>query len=188
SLGGIVRAGYTPSSTWSNTYLPVVFPTVNTLITDDGRAQPTSVATTTYQYSGGFWHVMERRFRGFRTQIATLPCATTPCPTVTTNYLRSAAHVSAKIEMVDEKDGAGTVLRHRLEEYTLNSTTVPYTSFNTASWRYVYDGAANKRTKVTRSFDGFGNITQSTNHGDFDVSGDEVTTATDFAFNSGPYI
>jgi len=195
SLGGTTSVTYTPSTTWSNTYLPVIFQTVASLTTNDGRG---GISTTNYQYAGGFWHVLERRFRGFRTATATLPCITgeTTCPTVTTTYLRSAAHVAAKVEHVEERNGAGALLRERFEEYTINATTAPYTSLNSASSQYVYDGATSKRTKVTRKFDlddtdpnnNYGNLVEMTQYGDFDVAGDEITTAIDFYPNTSSYL
>jgi RHS repeat-associated protein len=193
SLGGTTSVTYTPSSAWTNIYLPVILQTVGSLTTNDGRSTLTSVSTTNYQYLNGFWRTApERRFWGFRTVTTLLECAageTAPCPTITTNYWQSAAHVAAKIDGVEERNGAGTLLRVRDEGYAVNDSTVPYTSFNNATRITVHDGGTSKSSQVDRVFDTlYGNLIQVRQWGDIAVSGDEVTTATDFYPNTGPYI
>lgn len=70
-LGGVTRVEYAPSSHWPDGKLPFVLQTVKSVTLDDGRGQD---ATTTYRYTGGRWHWGERRFLGFATATATLPC------------------------------------------------------------------------------------------------------------------
>ena len=188
-LGGTTTVDYTPSSAWTNQNLPMVVQTVSSIITDDGRATPTSTSTTTYAYEGGLWHSAERRFLGFRKATTTLPCigVETQCPYSETTFRQDLAS-AGRVEQVDRFDGAGTLLTRALEEYVVNDTTAPYTALNTASESRIIVGAVTRRTRVTRDFDAYANVIEETGHGDADVAGDEITVATDYVPNTADYI
>lgn len=184
--GGTLTYAYTPSSAWTNTNLPFVVNTVTSVTADDGRG---GVATTTYDYAGGLWDAPERRFLGFRTATATLPCidGETACPTVTTTFVQDfGAH--SKPEKIERRDGAGTLLTMVEQEYSLNGATIPYTSLNTGTIRTIHEGAQSRRTKTTRTFDAYANVIESTFHGDFDQLGDELTSTAEFYPNATNYI
>ncbi len=187
SLGGTATATYTASAAWANTLMPLNLQTVSSLATNDGRGNTTS---TTFQYQGGLWDVPTRRFLGFASMTATLPCITgeSTCPTVKTTYVQSLAHAAARPERVEERDGAGTLLRESVQEYTIGTASLPYTSLNTASWQTLYVGANQKRSKVTRVFDAFANVTELREYGDFDVAGDERSSFAVMAPNTTAYI
>lgn len=184
--GGVLTYAYTPSSAWTNTNLPFVVNTVSSVTADDGRGQ---LATTAYSYAGGLWDAPERRFLGFRTATATLPCidGEATCPTVTTTFLQDyGAH--SKPEKVERRDGAGTLLTEVEHEYTLNGAIIPYTSLNTATTRTHHEGAQSRRSKTTRVYDAYANVIESTFHGDFDQPGDELTATRKFFPNTADYI
>ncbi|TPI68936.1 toxin TcdB middle/N-terminal domain-containing protein, partial [Mesorhizobium sp. B2-8-9] len=61
-LGGTVAVEYTPSSRWTNNYLPQVVHAVTKLSLSDGRGQ---TAVSTYQYAGGKYDPAARKFLGF---------------------------------------------------------------------------------------------------------------------------
>lgn len=184
--GGVLTYTYAPSSAWTNTNLPFVVNTVSSVTADDGRGQ---LATASYAYAGGLWDAPERRFLGFRTATATLPCIAgeATCPTVTTTFLQDyGAH--SKPEKIERRDGAGTLLTEVEQEYTLNGAVIPYTSLNTATTRTIHEGGQSRRTKTTRVFDAYANVTESTFHGDFDQPGDELTGTIEFFPNTTEYI
>ena len=186
SLGGTTTVEYTPSSAWDNANLPFPVQTVSALTTDDGRG---NVATTSYEYAGGLWDSQERRFLGFRTVEATLPCidGETACPTTKTWFVQDyGAH--SKPEKVERRDGAGNLLSEAVEVYSINGDNLPYTSLNTESRRTLLDGATSRTTKTTRVFDAYANVIEATSHGDVALATDDITTATDYAPNEADYI
>jgi RHS repeat-associated protein len=153
---------------------------------NDGR---TTAATTSFSYAGGLWNWPERRFLGFRTRTATMPKITGESvgPKRIATYVQTIAGYNP-LEQYEEQTGTGTTLRKRVEEWTLTTASLPYKALNTASWGYLYSGGSSKRTKVTRTFDSYGNVTQQTEWGNFDASGDERTTQADYAANTTAYI
>jgi YD repeat-containing protein len=110
------------------------------------------------------------------------------CPSRRTTFTQTQAAAYPRPELIEEFDSAGTLLRKVDEEYTINNTVLPYSTLNTATWTYVYEGAASKRTKVTRTFDVYGNARLVTQYGNFDVTGDEVLSSIVFAPNTTNYL
>jgi hypothetical protein len=89
-IGGSTTVQYTPSSAWTNTNLPFILQIVSSVAADDGRG---TLSTTGYTYSAGDWNYLDRRFLGFGTVIATLPCnaGETQCPKVETTFRQTLA-------------------------------------------------------------------------------------------------
>ena len=185
-LGGRTTIEYTPSSAWSNTNLPFVVNTVSAVTTDDGHG---NISTTNYEYSGGLWNAVERRFLGFRSATTSLPCieGETACPTAKTWFLQDFGSHS-KPEKIERRDGTGTLLSLAEEVYTSNGATLPYTSLNTESRQTIHEGATSRTRKTTRIFDTYANVIEETDHGDAAVAGDEVTVVTDYMPNTADYI
>ena len=61
-LGGTITIGYLPSTDYTNTLLPFPVQTVSSVTTNDGNGVQ---ASTSYTYSGGYYHIGQRDFRGF---------------------------------------------------------------------------------------------------------------------------
>jgi RHS repeat-associated protein len=62
STGGILRLGYGTSAKPLGTQMPFSIPVIASLSMDDGNG---TAALEKYEFSGGFFHVGEREFRGF---------------------------------------------------------------------------------------------------------------------------
>src|SRR5207244_1126350 len=56
-IGGTTTMAYAPSTQYTNTQLPFPIQTVSSITTNDGNG---NVSTTTYSFSGGFYHIGER--------------------------------------------------------------------------------------------------------------------------------
>jgi RHS repeat-associated protein len=69
-LGADTFIEYTPSSAWTNIYLPMTMQTVSRVTIQDNMPQGT-VSATTYKYSDGAYNPVAREFRGFGQIIAT---------------------------------------------------------------------------------------------------------------------
>ena len=61
-IGGTAAITYTPSSSYSNTLMPMILQTVSAVTNSDGRG---ASYTTNYTYSSGLFDYTEREFRGF---------------------------------------------------------------------------------------------------------------------------
>ncbi len=185
SQGGQVKAVYTPSTAYENTYLPYSMPTVSALSILDGRGQ---TATTKYSYAGGDYNIDKRRFLGFGTVTKTLPSSEANAPVVKTTYKQTLATIGlpSKTEYLD---GVGVVGRSVAETYATNTTTLPYTAENTATVTAISVGAVTRTLRTEREFDEYGNITQVQDYGRTDVlEGDEVLSQYFFDANPSAYI
>ncbi|HEY3357488.1 MAG TPA: RHS repeat-associated core domain-containing protein [Polyangia bacterium] len=184
-LGGATTIDYVPSTTWSNTYMPVsmVIPTVGTVTISDGRGDSQA---TTYTYQGARWRNATSldpvsEFLGFRRATTTLSAT----GAYTETYYWQRAGTIAKPEVLYKRKADGTILSYDQFRFTEN-TVPPYTSVATEGWSYecngtaVFDGNGNyvsgcRRVLATYGYDIYGNIAVEYQWGDYDVSGDERT-------------
>lgn len=196
-LGGGSTIRYEPSSTWKNTNLSFVLPTVSEVTERDGRGGP---STRKYSYSGGLYDRRGRRFLGFHTVNETLPCNTEDngiCPVEITSFHQNYLAL-AKPEKTIRTNGAGKVLRSTVYTYAPDHEPgkLPYASNLKARWDITYDATADttcpsihcKRVVTTQTYDVFGNLKTRSERGDNDANGDESTTVFTYAPNTAKYI
>ncbi|MGN7127662.1 toxin TcdB middle/N-terminal domain-containing protein, partial [Methylorubrum thiocyanatum] len=190
ALGGVTRVEYTPSSAWGTTpgtRMPFVTQTVSKITVEDGRGQ---AAVTTLAYRGGRYDFPNRRFLGFAGLTATLPCSEgeTACPGLDIAFSQDFASAGTPIQ-VERRDGAGTPLRRTTTTLQANNAAPPYAALPVTQESSEFFAGAAKTTRLSRSFDAFGNITAETSHGDVDRAGDERHRAIAYAApNVGSYI
>lgn len=194
--GGTTSVEYLPSSAWSNTNNPPVVQTVSAITVDDGRY---TSSRTTFSYSGGLYDAQGRRFLGFRYARRDLPNApgSDGNPYEETWFRQDYGSVS-KAERTDVRDGWGRLLATSEHVYRTNAGTVPHTSVEEATWEYHYDGSGQgcaswpcsyaRRQVTTHAYDGYGNVTEEVNYGDYDVGGDERTARFLYRPNTSTYI
>ena len=187
-IGGTTTVEYRPSGHWTNTFMPQVLHAVSKLTTDDGRAQPTSQASTTYTYSGGKYDPAVRKFLGYAKIVATKPKANgeTAAPTVETTYSQELASYGLPLSTL-VKDGAGTVHKAVTETYTPD-TAKPYTAFNTRTDTVLTEGGVSLPLAVERVFDTYGNQMQEKDYGRTDYAADDKWTIWSFSPNTAAYL
>lgn len=189
--GGTTDVVYAPSSEWTNTYMPLITQTVASTTVSDGRGQWALTATTDFTYGGGLWNWDERRFLGFASADVQLSCngAETDCPKAELTFSQDIA-ISGALKTLAFKNGAGSHLRKFENTYVVNNdpAQLPFTGLNTESFAHEYGSGTSKRTKVTRTFNAHGLITQLIRHGDADATGDELTTTTAYYPNLTDYL
>lgn len=186
-LGGETNVEYTPSSVWTNTFMPQVLHTVSKLSVKDGRGQ---TAVTSYTYDGGLFNLPARKFVGFRTAIETKPLANgeTAAPTVTTVYRQDLASYGLP-ETIVHQDGAGTVRRQVWETYQVHIASKPYSALNTQTYTRLTEAAVSLDLAVTRQFDSWGNMVLKADLGRVDVTEqDETSTRWSFSPNTSAFI
>lgn len=184
SFGGTTTIEYQPSSKWPNTNNPPVVHTVTSVSSTDGRGGTTKESFT---YSGGLYDRLERRFLGFRWSKNVEPCVTgqSSCPYTETWFHQNYGTISMP-EQVYSYDGNNKILSATTVQYNGNGGVLPYKAEEAARWQYEYDGSGNActswpcaygvRSYISRVYDANGNVTTETAWGDYDVTGDEVTT------------
>ena len=194
-IGGTVTGSYTVASNFQN-QTPTSKYVVSAITRDDGRG---GISTKTYAYAGALMDHQERRFLGFQYARETKPCIAgeAACPYVETWFLQDPK-TGPKPQRVDARDGAGKLFRSVVREYSINVTTLPYTSIPTGEWQYTYEGATaectvwpcedGRRLRVTHGYDDYGNETTTTSYGDYDTTGDESTVSRVFVPNTTAYI
>jgi RHS repeat-associated protein len=195
-LGGIIQATYAPATGGPGaqpTNNPPAKQVVASVTTLDGRG---GSSTTTYRYFGGYMNRAERRFMGYRVVDEVKPCLPeeTFCPYLRTYRRQDLAAVGAPEYTQYYTQPVGPDRQEHHEFQTASSHGV-LTSYPTGEWRLTHDltGCTTwpcpaKRTYVTRQFDTYGNVVQTMEHGDYDLSGDETTSAFTFRPNASPYI
>ncbi|MBS7700219.1 MULTISPECIES: RHS repeat-associated core domain-containing protein [unclassified Chelatococcus] len=184
-FGGYTGVVYRPSTRWANGRMySTPLQTVTNVTRLDGRGV---VAETKYEYGGGLWDGMERRFLGFRWAKMTPPCvAVGNCPW--TDYEFSQAYAAVGKALYSYVRNAGTLLRQVDQTYVVNNTALPYTALNTASRVTEKLPGGDRTSRVTRTFDTFANIASVTEHGNLAAVGDERYAYRDFSYNFDRYI
>ncbi|CDX21286.1 conserved hypothetical protein [Mesorhizobium plurifarium] len=184
-LGGTVAVEYTPSSRWTNNYLPQLVHAVTKLSVSDGRGQ---TAVSTYSYAGGTYDPAARKFLGFASIVETKPLANgeTAAPTVTTTYRQDLASYGLP-SLTVWKDGAGVVHKQVAETYAVNTASKPYWVQNTATDTTLTENVT-RTLRVERGFDAYNNVVSLKDYGRTDVSGDETWTERFFSPNTSAYI
>lgn len=186
-MGGSTVIAYAPSSTWTNHYLPVgmVFSTVQTLTTSDGRGVSSAVR---YTYDNGLWSDAERRFLGFRRVSALLDSLNTRQDT----YFHQHVGCVSKPDDVYLYDSAGKIYRSTHFSYG-ESASVPYTSLLAERHDFECNRTTAVRTACRETatqmyYDVYGNVTRTIEQGDVAITGDERTTRRGYYPNTTNYV
>ncbi|MGR9152636.1 toxin TcdB middle/N-terminal domain-containing protein (plasmid) [Rhizobium leguminosarum] len=193
--GGTIAVEYTPSTSFANSFMPMVMHPVTRLIVNDGRANS---AVTSYSYSGGLYDPAARKFLGYRTVTMTKPLASgeTSSPVVVTTYRQDLASYGLP-ETTVLRNGANTESKRVAQEYTINTGSKPYVARNKATVTTLTEGGATAYLRTDRSFDAYGNVTEVKDRGrtvdaagneNANTAGDEKKTAFAYAPNTSAYI
>lgn len=165
-LGGITTIGYTSSTQWTNTLLPFPVEAVTSVTTNDGNG---GISTTNYSYSGGYYYMPERDFRGFHYAKITGPSGPNSEQSISETWFHqgndtavdlndpnvSVGYMKGKPYRVRVTDGLGRIFSEgttsylSTSDYAFGNTAPPY--FNPAKQvdAFTYDGDPSaKQTKV----------------------------------------
>ena len=153
-LGGTTEIVYTPSSAYNNSYLPFVQQTVSQVTITDGRENS---SVTTFDYSGGFYSIAQKEFRGFEYVKSTAPTGT-----VTASWFKQDDVFRGFIEAQTVEDSSSNIYTSIENTY---DSTIPYTGVDypylSRIDNYIYDGNNNNdpRHIINQfTYDDYGNI------------------------------
>ncbi len=188
-LGGFTSITYVPSTRYVNTLLPFPLQTLSSITTCDNYDKATTSckgnsSTTKYEYSGGFYHISERDFRGFNYAKVTVNAAGPASEQkVTETWFHQGIDTAVDANDPNVPDGymKGQPYRTRTKDGSANvysETTISYQPDANAADGYfnppdtistfICDGsstdcnsATSGQSKMTKySYDGYGNVIQ----------------------------
>jgi RHS repeat-associated protein len=185
--GGITEWTYAPSTAYTNTYLPMALPVIDTVTVRDSRSQ---AYTTRYDYSEGYWDKDERSFRGFgRVRVADAEGHYTE-----SRFLQGDVNYGLLTEQaqynVDGDLFTKTLHTWSTEQLESQSTWTKLIRLD----RFVFDGDSDGRaTAEEYAYDQWGNRTQLRQLGEVelasphaDIPGDTREVRTSYVHNPDP--
>jgi RHS repeat-associated protein len=199
-LGSTTTVAYTPSTQYANTQLPFPIQTVSSITTNDGNG---NVSTTTYTYSGGFYHIGERDLRGFNYAKATGPVGPNGEQAITETWFHQGndtavdvnnpnvpdGYMKGKPYKARVSDGASHLYSETRTTYAAGPTSAPF--FNPPA-QVVTDicdgGACGKQTRADYTHDAYGNVIREDQHGDTSDPSDDRTVVRTFSPNTTAWI
>ena len=216
-LGGVMAITYGPSTIYYNIQLPYPVQTVSGVTMCDNWNGTSCIGTasiTLYSYGGGYHHIGERDFRGFKRAIEFRLGATDADSTETNTWF----HQGNELMPIDtESPGAangymkGKPYRVDVRKksdpnfvYTKTETTYLADQIGadtTAPWfnppaqvdNFICEGSpcTTPTTQVTfasTDYDAYGNVLKESHQGDISVVGDEKTVQRAFLVNTTDYV
>lgn len=199
SLGSITNISYSPSSIYNNTRLPFPIHTVNSITVDDGHG---NIAKSDFIFSGGFYHIAERDFRGFAYAMSKAPADINGKRRIDEQWFHQGNDIAVDDNDPNVQNGymKGKPYRTKVSEEdgpTFQETTISYAADSAAPWfnpkhqvdSYEYDGTATSRhTRTVYTYDAYGNISKEEQYGDMGNSDDDQTVVRTYAINTTPWI
>ena len=200
--GSSTSVTYTPSTHYNNTYLPFALQVVSQVSINDGNG---NTANTQYSYSGGYFHLPERDFRGFALTNVTGPAWPSGARTQTSAYFHQGndvavgsnspgdpvGHMKGKPWRVIAGDSVSSAYRVTDTSYTAYLGGPVYFDAPTdvLSTYCSSSGSCGRQTHVTSQYEAtYGNLLRVDDYGDTAVSGDEMTTVTSYPPNASAWI
>lgn len=197
-VGGTTTISYLPSTSYANTQLPFPMQTVTDIATNDGNG---TISTTTYLYSGGFFHVTEKDFRGFNYVKVTSPAGLNGAQSLSETWFHQGNDLTVDTNNPNVPTGYTKGLPYRTKVARVGSPNVSLAETTTtykadidgiAPWftpsgvvtTSIFDsaGVLAKQTQTESvSYDAYGNVILAYNRGDATnnnaVANDDTTTA-----------
>jgi RHS repeat-associated protein len=217
-IGGTTTITYKPSTQYQNTQLPFPVQTVSSVTTCDnynsssGTCIGTS-STTNYTYSGGFFHIGEKDFRGFNYVKVTGPVGPNNEQAISETWFHqgndttvdvnnpnvSVGYMKGKPYRTRVSDANGAIYAETTTIYSSGTGTAPYFNPPLQVDAYICDGTVSSpntcaastsamHTKTVYTDDQYGNITEEDQYGDVNDPTDDRTVIRSFAYNTTAWI
>ena len=200
-LGATTSIEYTPSTEYTNTQLPFPVQTVSKITTDDGNG---NVASTTYEYDGGFHHIGERDFRGFNHVKVIGQAGPSGEQAISETWFHQGNDIAVDVNDPNVADGylKGAPYRTKVTDgagnlYTETTTTyvadadgqAPFFTPPASVVTSICDGnGCGKETRTDFTYDIYGNVTEELQYGDTGDSSDDRTVVRTFTPNTTDWL
>ncbi|MBI5854033.1 MAG: VCBS repeat-containing protein [Nitrospirae bacterium] len=206
-IGGTTTISHVPSTQFVNTQLPYAIHVVGSMSTNDGNG---NVATTSYSYKDGYYHLMEREFRGFNSATVTGPTGPNGEQQISETLFHQGNDVAVDVNNPGGADGytkgkpyrtkvtdaAGNIWAESTTEYAVDTDgaapwfTPPkhlYASACQGTSAGSCAGAKTTHTELTYDHT-YGTVTREDQHGDTSVTTDDRTITRTFSPNTTAWI
>ncbi len=200
-LGATTTIEYTPSTEYTNTQLPFPVQTVSKITTDDGNG---NVASTTYEYDGGFHHIGERDFRGFNHVKVIGQAGPSGEQTISETWFHQGNDLAVDVNDPNVADGylKGAPYRTKVTDglgnlFTETTTTyvadadgqAPFFTPPASVVTSICDGnGCGKETRTDFTYDVYGNVTEELQYADTGDSSDDRTVVRTFTPNTTDWL
>ena len=200
-ISGSTAVAFTPSTQYTNTQLPFPIQTVSSITTNDGNG---NVSTTTYSFSGGFYHIGERDLRGFNYAKVTGPVGPNGEQTIAETWFHQGndltvgtntpnvpnGYMKGKPYQVNVSDGQGHLYTSVTTSYAADTDgNAPFFTPPLQVDTSICDGGTcGKQTRTVYTYDSYGNITREDQYGDLSDTTDDRTVVRAFSPNTTAWI
>src|SRR3989442_1030026 len=199
-LGATTTIAYKPSTQYTNTQVPFPIQTVNSITTNDGNG---NVSTTTYTFSGGFYHIGERDLRGFNYAKVMGPVGPNGEQTISETWFHQGidlavdtntpnvpdGYMKGKPYRVRVSDGSGHIYSEVTTSYASGPSTAPFFNPPLQVDTNICDGGTcGKQTRTIYTYDTYGNVTREDQYGDLSDTSDDRTLSRTFSPNTTAWI
>ncbi len=201
SIGGKMTIAFKASATYQNTQLPITLYTLSSITNDDGNG---NISTTTYDYSGGYYHIGERDFRGFSYVRQSDPAAPNGVQRITETWFHQGndIFVSANEPNVTTAYMKGKPYRTRVGDsqgrlYSEVTITYAQDADNAAPYfnpplqvdSSLHEGGTVPRnTRTVYTYDSYGNVIREDQNGNLNDTSDDRTIIRAFTPNISNWI
>jgi RHS repeat-associated protein len=194
-FGGVMSFEYSRAATMGT--VPVPLDVVTKLTTDDGNGQK---AVTSVAYTGGYFSVAHRDFRGFRTARITGPQTSGVGATTVIRYHQGSApdfgvndpeadggYMRGRLDRIRILDASGAVLRETTFAYA-PSQAIPRFNPPVDTQSSICERNVCTGTHIVRQYDRFGNVVKIEDYGDTSSADDDITHIITYAYNESNYV
>jgi len=200
-IGGKISVSYKPSTSFLNTQLPIPLYVVSSITKDDSNG---NASTTTYEYSGGYYHLGERDFRGFNYTRKTDPTGPNGVQLITDTWFHqgndiavdannpniSIAFMKGKPYRTRVRDTQGKIYSEITTTYATDvDNAPPYFNPPLQIDSSLYEGGTVPRnTRTVYGYDNYGNVVREDQYADLSNSSDDRTIIRTFSPNTSNWI
>jgi RHS repeat-associated protein len=201
SIGGKTTIEYKPSTSYQNPQLPFPVYTLSSVTNDDGNG---NLSKTEYTFSGGYYHIGKRDFRGFNYAKVTGPMGPNGEQSITETWFHQGKDTAVGVNDPNVPDGYMKGKPYRVlvtdaqgDKYSEVTTTYSADVDNAAPYfnpplqvdNYLFDGGTSYRqTRTVYTYDGYGNIIREDQYGDLNDTSDDRTIVRTFSPNTTEWI
>lgn len=198
--GGLTTIEYKASTDYKNQLLPFTVQTVSSVVNDDGRGNS---HRTDIRYSGGFFYIPEKSFRGFQTVQEVSPADQNGVRLVRETLFHQGndsdvdkndpnvplGYMKGRPYKVTVTDSAGRIYSYVTTVYQKSAANPPY--FTPVAQIDNFScglKSCEKHVRVTFEYDNYGNTTKEYQYGDVDDPQDDMTIIREFSPNVNDWI
>ncbi|HMZ56303.1 MAG TPA: SpvB/TcaC N-terminal domain-containing protein [Nitrospira sp.] len=198
-FGSTTTITLTPSNQHTGTAMPFPFSTVSSIVTTDGNG---NTSTTSYTFSGAYYHQAERDFRGFNYAKVTGPVGPNGEQAISETWFHQGNDVAVGVNNPAVANGyaKGLPYRTKVTDATgrvWSDTTTTYVADSDGIAPFFspvaqVDALIDNGTKQTRtvyaSYDVYGNVLREDQSGDLSTTADDRTVVRTFANNTTDWL